>query len=35
VWSPEWHPEEADQAIPFADRPSFATVWGGVGQKLR
>jgi hypothetical protein len=35
VWTPEWHPEEADAVIPFADRPSYAAVWGGVGQRIR
>lgn len=34
VWTPEWHPEEATEQVPFADRPSFAAVWGGVGQKV-
>jgi S-adenosyl methyltransferase len=34
VWTPEWHPEEAAGRVPFADRPSFAAVWGGVGQKI-
>lgn len=35
VWTPEWHPEAADEVIPFADRPSYAAVWGGVGQRVR
>lgn len=35
VWTPEWHPEEAAEPVPFADRPSFAAVLGGVGEKLR
>lgn len=35
VWTPIWHPEEADSTIPLADSPSYAAVLGGVGQKAQ
>lgn len=34
VWTPQWHPEEADAPIPFAKTPHYAAVMAGVGQKI-
>jgi hypothetical protein len=35
VWTPQWHPEEADAPIPYAVTPNYAAVRAGVGQKVR